>query len=129
MEFEKKRNRPVKYSRDLVSTTLTVMQRVKAIRQRREAVFHAKRLVRTNGTNFIFFFPPLPTGRFCLTNFYNSLRMRGNKQRQREAELKEIRQNIDLVISPLAANAPKIAVPTAAKTKVRTKKAVETMEE
>eukprot|EP00299_Pterocystis_sp_00344_P012234 c5841_g1_i1.p1 GENE.c5841_g1_i1~~c5841_g1_i1.p1 ORF type:complete len:170 (+),score=29.21 c5841_g1_i1:55-564(+) len=84
MEFEKKRNRPIKYNREVMSTTLEVMQRIKQIRQKREARYYAKRML-------------------------------GNKQRQRTAELKELSQHIDLVVSPLATEErQKVEVPALA---------------
>src|SRR5690348_14693958 len=43
-EFEKRRNVPVKYDRELVSTTLTAMKRVQEIKERREKRFYAKRM-------------------------------------------------------------------------------------
>eukprot|EP00588_Corethron_pennatum_P014568 CAMPEP_0194264994 /NCGR_PEP_ID=MMETSP0169-20130528/349_1 /TAXON_ID=218684 /ORGANISM="Corethron pennatum, Strain L29A3" /LENGTH=157 /DNA_ID=CAMNT_0039005361 /DNA_START=161 /DNA_END=634 /DNA_ORIENTATION=- len=43
-EFEKRRNRPVKYDRELMGKTISAMQRVTEIRTRREARFHANRM-------------------------------------------------------------------------------------
>jgi len=43
-EFEKRRNRPVKYDRELVATTIKVMKRVKEIKQAREKAFYNKRM-------------------------------------------------------------------------------------
>ncbi|GAM28334.1 hypothetical protein SAMD00019534_115100 [Acytostelium subglobosum LB1] len=43
-EFEKKRNRPVKYDRDLVSTTIKVMKRVDEIKQRRAQHYYDARM-------------------------------------------------------------------------------------
>mmetsp|Transcript_720 Transcript_720/g.2302 ORF Transcript_720/g.2302 Transcript_720/m.2302 type:complete len:173 (-) Transcript_720:200-718(-) len=43
-EFEKRRNRPVKYDRDLVGTTLRAMQRVQEIKSRREEIFFNRRM-------------------------------------------------------------------------------------
>ncbi|EGX93405.1 60S ribosomal protein L24 [Cordyceps militaris CM01] len=42
--FGQRRNEPVRYDRDLVARTLNAMQRVSAIRQRRERVFYKKRM-------------------------------------------------------------------------------------
>ena len=42
-EFEKRRNMPVRYDRDLMSTTLKAMKRVAEIRARRERVFYKNR--------------------------------------------------------------------------------------
>ncbi len=43
-EFEKRRNRPVKYDRDLMGKTIFAMQRVQEIKSAREARFHANRM-------------------------------------------------------------------------------------
>jgi large subunit ribosomal protein L24e len=43
-EFEKRRNRPVKYDRDLMGKTILAMQRVQAIKEKREERFHANRM-------------------------------------------------------------------------------------
>ncbi len=43
-EFEKRRNRPVKYDRDLMGKTIFAMQRVQEIKNAREARFHANRM-------------------------------------------------------------------------------------
>lgn len=45
-EFEKRRNVPVKYDRDLMHTTLTAMKRVTEIRKRRERMFTLKRIAK-----------------------------------------------------------------------------------
>mmetsp|Transcript_19167 Transcript_19167/g.27282 ORF Transcript_19167/g.27282 Transcript_19167/m.27282 type:complete len:185 (-) Transcript_19167:193-747(-) len=42
-EFEKRRNRPVKYDRDLTGKTIAAIQRVAQIKERREATFFANR--------------------------------------------------------------------------------------
>ena len=43
-DFEKRRNRPVKYDRELMGTTLRAMQRVGEIRARREEMFFERRM-------------------------------------------------------------------------------------
>ena len=43
-EFEKRRNRPVKYDRDLMGKTIMAMQRVQEIKSKREERFHANRM-------------------------------------------------------------------------------------
>ncbi|EJK74723.1 hypothetical protein THAOC_03583 [Thalassiosira oceanica] len=43
-EFEKRRNRPVKYDRNLMGKTIMAMQRVQSIKERREERFHANRM-------------------------------------------------------------------------------------
>lgn len=42
-EFEKTRNRPIKYNRDLMASTLKAMKRVQEIQQVREKRFYEKR--------------------------------------------------------------------------------------
>lgn len=44
-EFEKRRNVPVRYDRELVATTLKAMERVSEIRQKRERAFWKNRYV------------------------------------------------------------------------------------
>lgn len=44
LQFAARRNVPVRYDRNLVSTTLNAMQRVSEIRAKREAVFFKKRM-------------------------------------------------------------------------------------
>lgn len=43
-EFEKRRNRPVKYDRDLMGKTILAMQRVEEIKTKREERFFANRM-------------------------------------------------------------------------------------
>eukprot|EP00697_Spironema_sp_BW2_P004724 gnl/Spiro4/16405_TR8812_c0_g1_i1.p2 gnl/Spiro4/16405_TR8812_c0_g1~~gnl/Spiro4/16405_TR8812_c0_g1_i1.p2 ORF type:complete len:159 (+),score=35.01 gnl/Spiro4/16405_TR8812_c0_g1_i1:96-572(+) len=43
-DFEKRRNRPVKYDRDLVAKTVKVMKRVADIKERRAAAFYEMRM-------------------------------------------------------------------------------------
>ena len=43
-DFEKRRNRPVKYDRELMGTTLRAMQRVGEIKARREKMYFEKRM-------------------------------------------------------------------------------------
>eukprot|EP00750_Incisomonas_marina_P001701 INCI1157.1.p1 GENE.INCI1157.1~~INCI1157.1.p1 ORF type:complete len:173 (+),score=33.97 INCI1157.1:105-623(+) len=43
-EFEKRRNRPVKYDRDLMGTTINAMKRVAEIQSAREKRFYATRM-------------------------------------------------------------------------------------
>eukprot|EP01088_Endostelium_zonatum_P008641 TRINITY_DN217_c0_g1_i1.p1 TRINITY_DN217_c0_g1~~TRINITY_DN217_c0_g1_i1.p1 ORF type:complete len:176 (+),score=38.00 TRINITY_DN217_c0_g1_i1:154-681(+) len=44
LEFEKRRNRPVKYDRNLVEQTIFTMKKVAQIQQRREYSFYNKRM-------------------------------------------------------------------------------------
>ena len=43
-EFEKRRNRPIKYDRELMGKTILAMQRVQSIKEAREGRFHANRM-------------------------------------------------------------------------------------
>jgi len=51
LEFERKRNVPVKYNRDLVGTTLRAMVQVEAIRAKREKLLFEKRMKRRTEAN------------------------------------------------------------------------------
>ncbi len=42
-EFEKRRNRPVRYDRDLMAATISAMKRVSEIQKARETRFHEQR--------------------------------------------------------------------------------------
>ncbi|KND00286.1 ATPase-activating ribosome biosynthesis protein [Spizellomyces punctatus DAOM BR117] len=44
LEFEKRRNIPVRYDRELMATTLKAMKRVAEIKARRDRVFYKKRI-------------------------------------------------------------------------------------
>ncbi|KAJ3316670.1 hypothetical protein HDU76_001629 [Blyttiomyces sp. JEL0837] len=44
LEFEKRRNIPVRYDRELMATTLKAMKRIQEIKAKRERVFTKKRL-------------------------------------------------------------------------------------
>jgi len=70
-EFEKIRNVPVTYNRELWAKTLFAMKRVQEIQQARVQRFYEKR-------------------------------MRGKAAQERKEADREIRQNIDLVVAPIA---------------------------
>jgi large subunit ribosomal protein L24e len=44
LEFEKRRNVPVKYDRELIQTTINAIDRVAAIKAKREKAFHTARM-------------------------------------------------------------------------------------
>ena len=44
IEFEKRRNVPVRYDRDLLATTVKAMKRISEIKQKRERVFYKQRI-------------------------------------------------------------------------------------
>ena len=46
LEFEKRRNEPVKYDRELMSNTVKAVKRISEIRQKREAHFILNRLAK-----------------------------------------------------------------------------------
>jgi large subunit ribosomal protein L24e len=70
-DFERQRNRPVKYDRDLMKKTVRAMERVQAIKSAREQRFWDKR-------------------------------MEKNADVAKERDLAEVRQGLDLLVSPLA---------------------------
>eukprot|EP01111_Echinosteliopsis_oligospora_P010563 TRINITY_DN331_c0_g1_i1.p1 TRINITY_DN331_c0_g1~~TRINITY_DN331_c0_g1_i1.p1 ORF type:complete len:160 (+),score=37.49 TRINITY_DN331_c0_g1_i1:222-701(+) len=78
-DFEKRRNRPVRYDRELFGTTLRAMKRILDIRAKRVASHHAKR-------------------------------MEGNKKREKELALREIRESIDIIRAPNARTPSKIKI-------------------
>jgi large subunit ribosomal protein L24e len=51
LEFEKRRNVPVKYDRDLVAATVSAVQRVGEIKARRERAFWSNRMTTQKPTN------------------------------------------------------------------------------
>ncbi|CAM9607726.1 unnamed protein product, partial [Ectocarpus fasciculatus] len=49
-EFEKRRNRPVRYNRELMGTTLRAMRRVSEIKDKRQDLFYRMRMRAHSGT-------------------------------------------------------------------------------
>ena len=49
LEFEKRRNIPVRYDRELVQATLAAMQRIQEIKARRERAFYRARMAKAAG--------------------------------------------------------------------------------
>jgi len=49
-EFEKRRNRPVRYNRDTMAQTLGAMKRVSEVQKRRQDMFHTMRMRAHKGT-------------------------------------------------------------------------------
>ncbi|CAO1623029.1 unnamed protein product [Parajaminaea phylloscopi] len=49
LEFEKRRNVPVRYDRDLVRKTIEAMDRIAQIKARREAAFYKARMLKASG--------------------------------------------------------------------------------
>ena len=69
-EFEKRRNVPVRYDRNMMATTIKAMKRVQEIRAKRERAFYKNR-------------------------------MAGNKDKEKEDDIRVVNQNIEL--APLEA--------------------------
>lgn len=82
-EFEKRRNVPVRYDRELVATTLKAMERVAEIRQKREKAFWKNRYVYYCTWSFI-----------SLTTFCS---MSGNAAKNIRDNALEIERHIELV--------------------------------
>ena len=72
LEFEKRRNVPVKYDRDLMQTTIKAMKRVQEIKAKRERVHYKNRSK-------------------------SLIRMAGKKERELQENIKQLQQNIELV--------------------------------
>ena len=88
-DFERLRQRPVKYDRELMKTTVRAMERVQQIKSAREKRFWDKR-------------------------------MAGNKELAKERDLAEVKQGLDLIVSPVAQqDATKAKVKISAKAKQR----------
>lgn len=49
LEFEKRRNIPVRYDRELVKRTVEAMERIAQIKARREAAFYKARMLKASG--------------------------------------------------------------------------------
>ncbi|CAO0803573.1 unnamed protein product [Mucor circinelloides] len=64
-EFEKRRNVPVRYDRNMMATTIKAMKRVQEIRAKRERAFYKNR-------------------------------MAGNKEKEKEDDIRVVNQNIEL---------------------------------
>jgi len=108
-DFERKRNRPVKYDRELYQTTLAAMTRVQEIKEKREAKFYKVRCQQQTGKGCFgqrrhrrlhsartpCLREVFPYSRFecvaCLG------RMQSAKTKRKEVKLRELKQNIDLV--------------------------------
>lgn len=69
-EFEKKRNIPVRYDRELVATTVKAMKRIQEIKSKRERQFYVNR-------------------------------MKGNKEAEKQDDIKQVQKNIELIKTPV----------------------------
>ena len=106
-DFERKRNRPVKYDRELYQTTLAAMTRVQEIKEKREAKFYKVRCQQQPGEGWPKTARRLHsarTPRLCEVFPYSRFecfaclgRMQSAKTKRKEVKLRELKQNIDLV--------------------------------
>jgi large subunit ribosomal protein L24e len=71
LEFEKRRNIPIKYDRKLVATTIKTMKRVAEIKSKRERAFYKNRMLKA-----------------------------GKKEKERNEMLKDVSTHIELVVAP-----------------------------
>ena len=135
-EFEKRRNRPVKYDRDLMGTTLRAMKRVSQIRAAREKRFYDNRysvamrgwereeVFRREKEEGAMKGAPNP-----FLEIVTSLeivvvrrRMKSNKARQKAEVRAEIAQNIDLVAPAASRTKAKAMVLETVKTATKDEK-------
>jgi large subunit ribosomal protein L24e len=92
LEFEKRRNVPVRYDRELMATTLKAMKRIQEIKAKRERVFTMKRY-------FICFFIQRFVGCWWDTdNFW--YRLQGKKEKEKADTIKMVQKNIELIDTP-----------------------------
>ncbi|CAI2178629.1 14732_t:CDS:2 [Funneliformis geosporum] len=78
-EFEKRRNVPVRYDRELLDTTIKAMKRISEIKAKRERVFY-----KNSSLNYI-------------NQTLFDYRMSGNKEREKAENIREIQTNIELI--------------------------------
>lgn len=122
-EFERRRNRPERYNRDLVDQTLNAIKKIEEVRGKRESKFWESRLVACIFHlvlgQFIHTFAAHNTTKHCLelsplansqasifgneadifvALWYN--RMKGKKSQERKEAAVELEQNIHLVKAP-----------------------------
>lgn len=102
-EFEKRRNVPVRYDRELVATTLKAMDRIAEIRAKREKAFWKNRYVFKNLT--------IDVALTC--------RMSGNKAKNLRDAAADVERNIELV-QPRS-NTTKSVAPTEERERIREK--------
>ena len=83
LEFEKRRNIPVRYNRDLMAVTLRAMKRIQEIKAKRERVFYKKR----------YFLSPFPIEA-------NWFRIASSAKSREQETLNIVGRNINLVSAP-----------------------------
>jgi len=108
IDFEKRRNVPVRYDRELVTTTLKAMKRVGEIKQKREHAFWKHRWAR--------YFPKVPSYTDAL------YRMAAAREKQRAHRKKKLEKTPVALVEPMSVESPetekvleKIKVPVKAK--------------
>lgn len=97
-EFEKRRNVPVRYDRELVKTTVKAMKRIAEIKKRREHMFWKHRYVYVDGLLFV-----------CLLLIFGEHRMAASREKLRTSRSKKMgtREPAKL-IQPLSSQKEKI---------------------
>jgi large subunit ribosomal protein L24e len=91
IEFEKRRNIPVRYDRELVQTTLKAMKRIGEIKSRREHAFWKNR-----SAAFLFFYVELSR---MISPRFNSMAV--SKERTRASRRKLLASNTVKLVEPI----------------------------
>lgn len=98
-EFERKRNRPERYDRNVVEQTLKAMKKIDEVRVAREAKFWESRFVLTPFDPLAISYSEL--SQVCFLNFFVLLnRRKGKKVKEMKEAVRELDQNISLVQAP-----------------------------
>lgn len=84
-EFEKKRNEPLVYNRNLYVTTIAAMQRINEIKEKREILFWENRFFRLSPN-------------FLLNHRF--FRMKAANLKKQDFIQKELQKNVDLISEP-----------------------------
>ncbi|PHT26972.1 putative ribosome biogenesis protein RLP24 [Capsicum baccatum] len=100
-EFERKRNRPKRYDRNVTENSLKAIKKIDKIRVYREERHIAKRFLRLCFTNFHCFL--FITWLFLLLTLLGKpYRMKGKKAKEQREAVKELEESIHLVEAPAA---------------------------
>ena len=106
-QFERRRNRPVKYDRDLIQTTTRVIKKVDDIKAKRSRQFYENRY-RINS-------------HFC----FSVSRMKAKKKIEKEEALGELRKSIDLIPAAAARDPTQLIFADKVKAKLDKRKKME----
>lgn len=130
-EFERKRNRPERYDRNLSENTLKAIKKIDKIRGTREVEHITRRyhfwccfflVVEKHNMFFEYHLK-------CKWGYENLCRMKGKKEKERREAKKELEQNISLVKAPVALREdPSLTLPIKVKVS-QTEAAANLMEE